>query len=254
MVSAGAGLAKLNKIPLVGMYGFLVLRAAEQIRYDVCYQDLNVKIFATHTGVSMAPEGVTHHGVSDISILNSFPNITIIQPAFPREAVDAIFTAVLEHKGATYLRLPDTLCEDLYDQKYKFEIGKAFTLQDGHDITIISSGTMLSVAKEASDQLINENIYIRLINMSTLKPIDENAIIQAAKETKGIITIEDNDLAGGLGAQVSQIVCKTYPVKVKMFGLPNDRFTIVAPSAKNIYNYFGINVENIKKAVREMIS
>lgn len=254
MVAAGAGFAKLNKIPLVGMYGFLVLRTAEQIRNDVCYQNLNVKLFGTHIGISMAAEGVTHHGVNDISILRSFPNITIIQPASPKEAVAAIFTAVLDYDGPVYLRMPDTLCEDLYDDTYYFKIGKAYTLQDGKDVTIIASGAMISIAKDAANQLTSEGISVRLINTPTIKPMDEDVIIKAAKETKGIITIEDNDLAGGLGAEVSQIVCENYPSKVKMFGLPKDRFTVIAPSAKAILDYFGIHVEGIKKAAKEILS
>lgn len=254
MVAAGAGLAKLNKIPLVGMFGFLVLRTAEQIRDDVCYQNLNVKLFGTHSGLSMAEGGVTHHGVNDISILRSFPNMTIIQPASPKEAVAAISTAVLDYDGPVYLRIPDTLCEGLYDDTYNFEVGKAYTLQDGKDVTIIASGATIPIAKDAANQLTSEGISVRLINTPTIKPMDEDAIIKAAKETKGIITIEDNDLAGGLGAEVSQIVCENYPTKVKMFGMPKDRFTVIAPSAKVLFDYFGIHVEGIKKAAKEILS
>ena len=254
MVTAAAGLAKLNKIPLVGIFGFLVLRTAEQIRDDVCYQNLNVKFFGTHIGISLAAAGVTHHGVNDISILRSFPNMMIIQPASPKEAIAAIFTAVLDYNGPVYLRVPFKLCEGLYDDTYNFEVGKAYTLQDGKDITIIASGATIPIAKDAANQLVSEGISVRLINTPTIKPMDEDAIIKAAKETKGIITIEDNDLAGGLGAEVSQIVCENYPTKVKMFGIPKDRFTVIAPSEKVLFNYFGIHVEGIKKAAKEILS
>lgn len=254
MVAAGAGLAKLNKIPLVGMFGFLVLRTAEQIRDDVCYQDLNVKLFGSHSGLSMAAGGVTHHGINDISILRSFPNMVIIQPASPKEAIAAISTAVLDYDGPVYLRIPDELCEGLYDDTYKFEIGKAYTLQDGKDITLIASGVTVPIAKEAANQLASEGISVRLINIPTIKPMDEDAIIKAAKETKGIITIEDNELAGGLGAEVCQIVCEYYPTKVKMLGLPKDRFTVIGPSAKVLLDYFGVSEEGIKKAAKEILS
>ena len=254
MVAAGAGLAKLNKIPLVGMHGFLVLRTAEQIRVDVCYQNLNVKLFGTHSGISTAAGGVTHHAVHDISVLRSLPNMTIIQPASPKEAIAAISTAVLDHVGPVYLRNPDLLYEGLYDDTYRFEIGKAYTLQDGEDITIIASGATMSIAKDAANQLTNEGIGVRLINTPTIKPMDEDAIIKAARETKGIITIEDNDLAGGLGAEICQIVCENYPTKVRMFGLPKDRFTVIGPSTKALFDYFGIHVEGIKKAAKEILS
>ncbi|MBE3138408.1 MAG: transketolase family protein [Actinobacteria bacterium] len=254
MVAAGAGLAKLNKIPLVGMFGFLVLRTAEQIRDDVCYQNLNVKFFGAHPGLSLAAGGVTHHGINDISILRSFPNMTIIQPGSPKEAIAAISTAVLDYVGPVYLRIPDALYEGLYDDTYHFEIGKAYILQEGEDITIIASGATISIAKDVADQLTSEGISVRLINTPTIKPMDEDAIIKAAKETKGIITIEDNELAGGLGAEVCQIVCENYPTKVKMFGLPKDRFTVIGPSAKALFDYFGIHVEGIKKAAKEILS
>ena len=227
MVGAGAGLAKMGKIPMVGMFGFLVLRTAEMIRDDVCYQDLNVKLFGSHTGFAMAAGGVTHHGVNDISILRSFPNIAIIQPGSPREAVAAITTAVLEYEGPVYLRLPVQFCEEIYDDTYRFEIGKAYTLQDGKDITIIASGSTLSLAKDATAQLTSEGVSVRLINTPTIKPMDKDAIIKAAKETKGIITIEDNELAAGLGAEICQIVSENSPTKVRMLGLPKDRFTII---------------------------
>jgi len=253
MVAAGAGLAKMKKIPLVGMFGFLVLRTAEQIRDDVCYQNLNVKIFGTHGGLSMATGGVTHHGVTDISVLRSFPNIVIIQPASPKEAIAAISTAVLDYVGPVYLRIPDSLCAGLYDNTYKFKIGKAYTLQEGKDITIIASGATVSIAKEAATQLASEGISVRLINTPTIKPMDEKTIIKAAKETKGIITIEDNELACGLGAEICEIVCENHPTKVKMFGLPKDRFTVIGPSPKALFDYFGINVEGVKKAAKEML-
>jgi transketolase len=254
MVAAGAGLAKLNKIPLVGMFGFLVLRTAEQIRDDVCYQDLNVKLFGSHSGLSMAAGGVTHHGINDISILRSFPNITIIQPGSPKEAIAALSTAILDHVGPVYLRIPDVLYEGLYDDSYNFEIGKAYTLQDGSDITIIASGATISMAKDAATILAGEGIGVRLINTPTIKPMDEEVIIKAAKETKGIITVEDNEISCGLGAEICQIVSENYPTKVKMLGFPKDRFTVIGPSPKSIFDYFGINAEGIKKAAKEILS
>jgi len=254
MVGAGAGLAKMGKIPMVGMFGFLVLRTAEMIRDDVCYQNSNVKLFGSHSGISMAAGGVTHHGINDISVLRSFPNITIIQPGSPREAVAALTTAILDHVGPVYLRIPNELYEGLYDDSYKFEIGKAYTLQDGKDITIIASGVTIAIAKEAASQLASEGISVRLINTPTIKPMDKDAIIKAAKETKGIITVEDNEIACGLGAEICQIVSENYPVKVKMFGFPKDRFTVIGPSPKSIFDYFGINAEGIRKAAKKILS
>lgn len=253
MVTAGAGMAKMDKIPLVGMFGFLVLRAAEQIRVDVCYQNLNVKLFGSHAGLSMATGGVTHHGVNDISILRTFPNMVIIQPTSIKEAISAISAAVLDYVGPVYLRNPDTLCEGLYDDNYKFEIGKAYTIQDGDDVTIISSGATFPVAQDAAKELTSEGISVRLINTPTIKPMDEETILKAAKETKGIITVEDNDVAGGLGAEICQIVCEKNPTVVKMLGVSKDEFTVIAPSEKALFDYLGISVEGIRKAAKEIL-
>ena len=255
MVSVAAGLTKLGKIPVVGMFGFLVLRVAEQIKDDICYQNRNVKLFGTHIGVNMSAGGVTHHGTEDISVLRSFPNMTIIQPGSPREAIISMHEAILNFSGPVYFRLSHSITKEIYNgSEFNFKIGKANILQKGNDITLIASGGTVSLAQEVSKLLSQKGISARLINMHTLKPIDEEVIKQAAEETKGIVTIEDSNIAGGLGAAVTQVVCGSYPTKVKMIGLPKDIFTVIGPSEKEVWDYFGLNQENIINTVNSILS
>lgn len=265
MVAAAAGFAMMGKIPVVAGYGFLLsLKCAEQIRDDVCYANRNVKIVATASGFSMATGGVTHHCTEDIPIMRSLANMTIVQPGSPLETAMATRAVILDYEGPVYLRLArDEMVgdemfgggEELYKEgKIKFKIGKAITIREGKDITLISSGELVGVAIQAADALTKEGINARVINMHTIKPIDEEVIEKAAEETKGIITVEDTNLAGGLGAAVSEVVCKKHPTMVKMIGVPENKFGPIAPSHEIIWDYFGINVEGIKKTAKEILS
>ncbi|GAG74329.1 unnamed protein product, partial [marine sediment metagenome] len=193
MVSAAAGLALMGKISVIAAYGFLLsLKCTEQIRDDICYANRNVKLVATATGFAFAAGGVTHHCTEDIPIMRSFANMTIVQPATPLETAIATRAVILGHEGPVYLRLSrDEMFggggEELYKEgKLKFIIGKAITIKEGKDVTLIASGQLVGVSLKAADALAKEGINARVINMHTIKPIDEEVIEKAAEETKGI--------------------------------------------------------------------
>jgi len=254
MISAAAGFAILGKIPICIIYGFIVARVAEQIRNDICYNKKNVKILCQTATFDLAAGGVTHHGVEDIAFLRNLANMTIIQPATPLEAVAAAYQGILEHEGPVYLRFSRTIKEELYSpDDYEFQIGKAITLQDGQEVTLIATGSSVHIAKKAADTLGSKGISVRLINMHTIKPIDKEVIIKAAEETKGIITVEDTNASGGLGAAVCSVVCQNKPAKVKHVSIPDDSFSVIGPSIDALNEYFGITEENIIKKVEQIL-
>jgi len=255
MIGTAAGFAMLGKIPICIIYGFLVARVAEQIRNDLCYNKKNVKILCQTATFDLASGGVTHQAVEDVSFLRNIANMTIIQPATPLEAVAAAYQGILEHEGPVYLRFSRTLKEELYSpDDYEFQIGKAITLQDGQDVTLIATGNSVHIAKRAADVLGSKGISVRLVNMHTIKPIDEEVIIKASEETKGIVTVEDTNASGSLGAAVCSVVCQNNPVKVKNVSFPDDRFSVIGPSANALNEYFGITAENVIKKAEQILA
>ncbi|MGB6370824.1 MAG: transketolase C-terminal domain-containing protein [Atribacterota bacterium] len=255
MLGAAAGLAMLGKIPICIVYGFVIARALEQIRDDLCYNQKNTKILSQTVTFDLASGGVTHQAVEDISFLRNLPNMVIIQPATPLEAVAAAYQGILEHEGPVYLRFSRTLKEELYSpDDYEFQIGKAITLQDGQDVTLIATGNSVHIAKKAADTLGSKGISVRLINMHTIKPIDKEVIIKAAEETKGIVTLEDTNASGSLGAAVCSVVCQNNPVKVKHISFPDDRFSVIGPSINALNEYFGITAENVVKKAEQILT
>jgi transketolase len=256
LISASAGFAKQGKIAICGIFGFLVTRTAEQIKLDVCYNHNPVKIFSSASGFDMCAGGFTHHAIEDISILRNFPEMTIIQPASPLETIIACFKAFLIHDGAVYLRLTRTMRDEIYQEKeLDFKIGQAVTLRPGKDITLIATGGRpVKAALQAADLLSSEGISARVLNMHTIKPIDEAAILKAAQETKGFVTVEEANISGGLGSAVSDIVSDKNPKLVKKIGIPNDRFSVIGHSADELCQYFGISSSNIVKKAKEILN
>jgi len=255
MLGAAAGFAMIGKIPISIVYGFVIARALEQIRDDLCYNKKNAKILSQTVTFDLASGGVTHHAVEDISFLRNLPNMVIIQPATPLEAVAAAYQGILEHEGPVYLRFSRNLKKELYSpEDYKFQIGKAITLQNGQDVTLIATGDSVHTAKRAADILGSKAISVRLVNMHTIKPIDEEVIIKAAEETKGIVTVEDTNASGSLGAAVCRVVCQNNPVKVKHVSFPDDRFSVIGPSVNALNKYFGITAENVVKKAEQILT
>jgi len=255
MISAAAGLAKQGKIPICGLFGFLVTRTAEQIKLDVCYNHNPVKIMSTASGFDMCAGGFTHHSIEDISVLRNFPDITIIQPASPLETIMACFKAILIHKGAVYLRLSRTMRDEIYkEDELNFEIGKAVTLKQGKDITLVATGGRpVQAALKAADVLSSEGISARVLNMHTIKPLDEEAILKAARETQGFVTIEEANISGGLGSAINDLLCDKNPKFVKKIGIPNDSFSAIGHSADELCEYFGISSSNIVKKAKDIL-
>lgn len=223
LMGVAAGLANIGKIPFASTFAvFATGRAFEIIRNSICYPKLNVKIAATHAGITVGEDGGSHQSIEDIALMTALPNMTVIVPADDKEAAAAV-KAAAEINGPVYLRFGRCATPDLYDENYKFEIGKGSLLKDGNDITIIATGMMVSKAIDAAKILEKEGVTARVINMATIKPIDEEIIIKAAKETKGIITAEEHSIIGGLGDRVSAVVCKNHPTRVEKVGI-NDVF------------------------------
>ena len=208
VIGIAAGMASTGKVPFVyAASAFLIYRAYEFIRNDVCIQNQNVKMVGFGTGITYNTSGPTHHATEDIAVLRVIPNLTILSPATPFEAYQMIFAAV-SHIGPVYIRLCKIMEKEYYIDDYKFQIGKGVTIQDGSDITVVSTGSILCEVMDANEILKGENIYINIINMPTIKPLDENIIIEAAQRTKKIIVIEEHSVYGGLGGAIAEILAK----------------------------------------------
>ena len=228
MVSAAAGFALCGKIPIATAYGFLIsLRACEQVRDDICYQNLNVKLMSTHAGLSMAAGGTTHHSTEDVAIMRSFANMTIVAPSDSVETVKAV-KAVIDYDGPVYLRMGRGALESVYSSEFDFEVGKSIQLRDGGDITLIAYGIMVAEALKAADELAKDGIDARVINMHTIKPLDEAAVLKAASDTGCIVTAEEHNIIGGLGEAVAGCTSSAVPVPVLRVGI-NDMFCGIGP-------------------------
>ena len=251
LVGAACGFAAAGKIPFASTFAmFATGRAFEIIRNSACYPKLNVKICATHAGITVGEDGGSHQSVEDISLMRSIPNMTVLVPADGVEAEKMIFAAA-EYNGPMYVRLGRSAVPTLFDENYNFEIGKGVVLKEGNDATIIACGMMVNEALIAADMLKEENINVRVINMSTIKPIDTELIIKAAKETKAIVTAEEHSIMGGLGSAVSEVVSENHPVKVKKVGL-NDCFGESGTPGELLEKY-GLTAKNIVAKVKEAI-
>ena len=252
LIGTAAGLAATGKIPFASSFAmFATGRAFEIIRNSVCYPNLNVKIAATHAGLMVGEDGATHQALEDISIMRSLPNMVVLSPADGVEAKQCIYKAA-EHNGPVYIRLGRSKVPVIFDENYKFEIGKGVELKKGKDVTIIATGVMVEKALIAAEKLSKENISTRVINMSTIKPIDKNIIIKAAKETKGIVTVEEHNIIGGLGSAVSEVVVENVPTYVEKIGTM-DTFGESGNGNKLLEKY-GLGVENIIKKSKKILS
>ena len=252
MMGVAAGMSTCGKIPYVSTFAmFAAGRAFEQIRNSICYPNLNVKICATHAGLTVGEDGATHQAIEDLSLMRSIPNMTVINPADAIET-EQVIKAISEINGPCYVRLGRMAVANVNDEStYKFELGKGVTLSEGEDATIIATGIMVEAALEAKNILAEEGINARVINIHTLKPIDKEIIIKAAKETKAIVTAEEHSIIGGLGSAVSEVVVENYPVIVKRIGI-NDCFG-ESGKPNELLVHYGLTAENIVKNVKEAI-
>jgi transketolase len=250
LVGGAAGLASCgNKVFLATFAVFASMRACEQVRTFVCYPNLNVTIIGTHAGLQVGGDGATHAAIEDVSIMRSFPNMTIVQPS---DAVSAraVAHAAVDFKGPLYIRLHRNPVADIYDpSEYRFEIGKAYTVLDyGSDMTMIVSGILLKKAMDAAEILKGRGIGVKVVEMPTIKPLDKAAVLEAARQTGAIMTIEDHTIYGGLGSAVAEVVCQEQPVPMNIVGI-QDRFG-ESGDPELLYRDHGMDVDSIvEKAV-----
>ena len=254
MVSIAAGLAAAGMIPFVSSFAmFATGRAYEQIRNSVGYPHLNVKICASHAGISVGEDGATHQCVEDIALMRGIPGMVVVNPADDTEASQAV-RALAEYKGPSYLRLGRLAVPVINDpESYYFELGRAVTLREGKDATVIATGLMVARALEAAEQLAQEGIQVRVVNMHTIKPLDVEAVVSAAKETGCIVTAEEHSVIGGLYSAVCEamvgagVSCPVSPVAVM------DSFGQSGP-ANDLLEYYGLTAEAIAQKVRERLA
>lgn len=253
MIGVAAGLASTGYIPFASSFAmFAAGRAFEQIRNSVGYPHLNVKIGATHAGISVGEDGATHQCNEDIALMRSIPGMVVINPADAVEARAAVEAAIL-YNGPCYLRFGRYAVPVINDKEtYKFELGKGVQLKDGKDVTIVASGLTVSLALEAADILAAKGINARVINIHTIKPLDKDIIISAAKETGAILVAEEHSIIGGLGSAVCEAVCDTCPVPVVRFGM-NDEFGRSGSAAK-LLEMYGFTGDNLAKFAEKAIS
>lgn len=253
LVGTAAGLAACgNKVFLATFAVFASMRACEQVRTFVCYPKLNVTIIGTHTGLQVGGDGATHAAIEDVSIMRAFPNMTIVQPA-DATAARAVAHAAVDFRGPLYIRLHRNPVADIFDAaSYHFEIGKANTvLEEGHDAAVIVSGILLKKALEAAALLKSQGILVKVIDMHTLKPIDESAIVKAAGECGAVLTVEDHTILGGLGSAVAEVLGEQCPVPMQRIGI-QDRFS-ESGDPELLYRDHHMDTESIVLAVRRLI-
>ncbi len=250
MMSVAAGMAACGKIVFASSFAmFAAGRAFEQIRNSIGYPHLNVKIGATHAGISVGEDGATHQCLEDLALMRSIPGMMIFNPADDLEARLCV-KAAIEHDGPVYMRFGRLAVEDVNGEDYEFIPGKGVQLRDGKDATIIATGLMVQEALKAAEMLKEDGIDARVINIHTIKPIDEDIIVKAAKETGAIVTAEEHYIMGGLGSAVCEVVCNNVPVPVKIIG--TDRFGKSGKPAE-LFEEYGLTAENIVKNVKEVI-
>ncbi|MBE6047692.1 MAG: transketolase family protein [Clostridium sp.] len=253
MMGVAAGISTCGKIPFVSTFAmFAAGRAFEQIRNSICYPKLNVKICATHAGLTVGEDGATHQAIEDLSLMRSIPNMVVINPSDGIETKEAI-KAIAEYQGPCYVRLGRMAVEDINtNENYKFEIGKGIKLSEGNDVSIIATGIMVEIALKAKEKLLSEGINARVINIHTIKPIDSDLIIEAAKETGAIVTVEEHSIIGGLGSAVTEVVSEYCPVPVLRMGV-NDTFG-ESGKPNELLDKYGLTCEKIVEKVKMAIN
>ena len=251
MVGLAAGLANSGKIPFVcAASPFLTGRALEQIKADVAYSEANVKLAGQSPGLSYGELGPTHHSIEDIAWLRAIANMTVIVPADPIETDQAVRVAA-STPGPMFLRISRMGVPAVHDESYRFAIGKAAKLREGADVTLIANGVMVARAMEAAELLAAEGVQARVLNLATVRPLDEAAVLDAAAETGRIVTVEEHTIYGGLGSAVAEVVVTHRPVPMRILGVPG----VFAPtgSAEWLLEHFGLTAPHIRDAALELV-
>jgi transketolase len=251
LICTAGGLSLTGKIPFASTFAmFETGRAWEQVRQTICYPSLNVKLVATHSGITVAEDGASHQALEDIALMRVLPNMTVIVPADGLETEQTI-EAVAEYKGPVYVRLGRTKVPAVMPDDYKFKIGKAHAFHIGKDANILSTGIMVSASLKAMELLKDKGIDAGVINISTIKPLDAEIVLKAAKSSKFIVTAEEHSIIGGLGSAVSEFLSENYHVPVKKIGT-NDTFGCSGP-AEELIKLYGLTEDDIVKTIIEGI-
>jgi transketolase len=251
LVGVAAGLANAGKIPFVCSAScFLTARALEQIKADVAYSNANVKLVGVSAGMAYGPLGPTHHSIEDFAWMRAIANMTVVAPADPVETDKAVRAAAVT-EGPIFLRLSRMGVPQIYDDSYTFEFGKASMLRNGTDVTLIANGVMVTRALDAADALASQGIQARVLNISTVRPIDQDAVVAAARETGAIVTAEEHTVHGGLGSAIAEVVVQHQPVPMRILGVPG----VFAPTGDPewLLEHFGLTSDGIMKAVLELL-
>ena len=252
MIGVAAGLATCGKVPFASSFAmFAAGRAFEQVRNTVGYPHLNVKIGATHAGISVGEDGATHQCNEDIALMRTIPGMTIINPADDVEAQQAV-KAAYELDGPVYLRFGRLAAPVINSEDYKFELGKGVTMREGKDVTIVATGLMVSMALEAAEKLAADGVDAEVINIHTIKPLDEEIILNSAKKTGKVVTVEEHSVIGGLGSAVCDVLSEKMPTSVKKIGV-NDVFGHSGP-ALELLKEFGLDGDGIYQSVKEYLA
>ena len=247
MIGTAAGFATCGKIPFASTFAvFAAGRAYDQIRNSVCYPNLNVKICATHAGVTVGEDGATHQMLEDIAMMRTLPNLKVFSPSDDIET-KFIIKEISKLNGPCYVRLSRLATPTIYDENEKFEIGKAKQIGKGQDATIFATGVCVSEALKAKEELEKQGKYVRVVDIHTIKPIDKETIIRCAKETEKLITVEDHNIIGGLGSAICEVLAEEFPTKVTRLGI-NDTFG-KSGNAVELMKYFEIDSQAIVNAV-----
>ena len=243
MIATAAGLSTCGKIPYASTFAvFAAGRSYDQIRNSVCYPNLNVKICATHSGITVGEDGATHQMIEDISLMRTLPNMTVMSVSDDIETKWAV-EEISKINGPVYLRLARLSTPIIYDENQHFEIGKAIQIGEGTDATIFATGVTVVEAIKAKEELEKQGINIRVIDVHTIKPIDKEMIVKCAKETKKLISVEDHNIIGGLGSAIAEVLTEKYPTKLRRLGI-NDTFG-KSGKAEELMHYFKIDKEAI---------
>lgn len=248
LMGTAAGLALGGKIPFASTFAiFASGRAYDQVRNTIAYSKLNVKIAATHAGITVGEDGASHQALEDISLMRSVPNMVVVSPADDK-STKWIIEEAINYNGPMYIRLARPATEEIYDENTKFELGKGIQHGEGEDATVIATGVTVAEALKAKEELSKEGINIRVVDIHTIKPIDKDLIVKCAKETKKVITVEDHSIIGGLGTAVCEVLSEEYPTKVMRMGI-KDEF---GQSGKwnELMEHYGITSKNIQEIVR----
>ncbi len=245
MLGTAAGLATCGKIPYASTFAiFAAGRGYDQIRNSICYPNLNVKICATHAGITVGEDGATHQMLEDLSLMRTLPNMTVISPSDDTQT-KWVIEEISKKNGPVYVRLARLATPVIYDETQKFEIGKAIQLGEGKDGTVFATGVMVAEAIQAQKELKSQGIDIRVVDIHTIKPIDREMIIKCAKETKKLVSIEDHSIIGGLGSAISEVLTEEYPTKLDRMGM-KDIFG-KSGKAEELLKYFGLTADAIIK-------